>query len=97
MPDVRGAGDGTWCRVKVAVVGGGSTYTPELADGIARLQHLIRVDELVLTDPAEERLRLVGGISQRIFAKYGYPGHVRSTTDLDDAVAGAAVAAGRFV
>src|SRR6185436_3147068 len=77
MPDVRGAGDGMWCRVKVAVVGGGSTYTPELADGIARLQHLVRVDELVLTDPSEERLRLVGGISQRIFAKYEYPGHVR--------------------
>lgn len=80
-----------WCRVKVAVVGGGSTYTPELADGIARLQHLVRVDELVLTDPSEERLRLVGGISQRIFAKYEYPGHVRSTTDLDDALADAAV------
>jgi 6-phospho-beta-glucosidase len=79
------------CHVKVAVVGGGSTYTPELVDGIARLQHLVGVEELVLTDPAEERLGLVGGISQRIFAKYGYPGHVRSTTDLDEAVADAAV------
>ena len=49
--------------MKVAVVGGGSTYTPELVDGIARLQDLVRVDELVLTDPAEERLSLVAGIS----------------------------------
>jgi 6-phospho-beta-glucosidase len=77
--------------VKVAVVGGGSTYTPELVDGLARLQHLVTVDELVLTDPAEERLSLVGGISQRIFAKYGHPGTIAFTTDLDRAVAEAAV------
>jgi 6-phospho-beta-glucosidase len=77
--------------VKVAVVGGGSTYTPELVDGLARLQHLVAVDELVLTDPAEERLRLVAGISQRIFAKYGHAGTITFTTDLDRAVAEAAV------
>ncbi len=77
--------------MKVAVVGGGSTYTPELVDGIARLQHLIEVDELVLTDPAEDRLALVGGISQRIFAKYQSSGRVTFTTDLDEALAGAAI------
>ena len=77
--------------MKVAVVGGGSTYTPELVEGLARLQHLVTVDELVLTDPAEERLSLVGGISQRIFAKYGHPGTITFTTDLDRAVAEAAV------
>jgi hypothetical protein len=64
--------------MKVTVVGGGSTYTPELADGIARLQRLFGVDELVLTDPAEKRLKLVAGISQRIFARDGYSGHISS-------------------
>jgi 6-phospho-beta-glucosidase len=77
--------------LKVTVVGGGSTYTPELVDGIARLRHLFGVDELVLTDPAEDRLALVAGVSQRIFAKYGYLGHITFTTDLDQAVADAAV------
>jgi len=77
--------------VKVTVVGGGSTYTPELVDGIARLQHLFGVDELALTDPAEQRLALVAGVSQRIFAKYGYSGHITSTTDLDRAVADAGI------
>ena len=77
--------------MKVAVVGGGSTYTPELVDGLARLQHLVEVDELVLTDPAQERLSLVGGISQRIFAKYGHAGQISTTTDLDQAVADATV------
>jgi 6-phospho-beta-glucosidase len=77
--------------VKVAVVGGGSTYTPELVDGIARLQELITVEELVLTDPADERLALVAGVSQRILNKYGYSGQIASTSDLDQAVADAAV------
>jgi 6-phospho-beta-glucosidase len=77
--------------VKVTVVGGGSTYTPELVDGIARLQHLFGVDELALTDPAEQRLALVAGVSQRIFAKYGYSGHITSTNDLDRAVADAGI------
>ena len=77
--------------MKVAVVGGGSTYTPELVDGVARLQQLVDVEELVLTDPAEERLSLVGGISQRIFAKYGHAGRVSFTTDLDQALADASV------
>ena len=77
--------------MKVTVVGGGSTYTPELVDGIARLQHPFRVDELVLTDPAEQRLELVAGVSQRIWAKYGYSGEITFTTDLDRAVADAAI------
>ena len=37
--------------MKIAVVGGGSTYTPELVDGIGRMQDVLPVDELVLIDP----------------------------------------------
>jgi 6-phospho-beta-glucosidase len=32
--------------MKIAVVGGGSTYTPELVDGFARLRELVPIDEL---------------------------------------------------
>ena len=42
--------------MKIAVVGGGSTYTPELIDGIARLTGGIKVTEVVLVDPDETRL-----------------------------------------
>ena len=34
--------------MKVTVVGGGSTYTPELVDGIARLRELLPVEQLVV-------------------------------------------------
>jgi 6-phospho-beta-glucosidase len=76
--------------VKIAVVGGGSTYTPELVDGFARLGSM--VSELVLIDPAQERLDIVGAFSARIFQHYGHPGKVTWTTDLDAGVTDADVA-----
>ncbi|MGP3988358.1 6-phospho-beta-glucosidase [Streptomyces sp. 3N207] len=75
--------------MKLAVVGGGSTYTPELIDGFARLREVLPIDELALIDPAAERLELVGGLARRIFAKQGHPGTVTSTSDLDAGVDGA--------
>jgi 6-phospho-beta-glucosidase len=75
--------------MKLAVVGGGSTYTPELVDGIARLTGDIKVSELVLVDPDAERLSVVGPFSARIMARYGHPAKVSWTSDLDGAVDGA--------
>ncbi len=75
--------------LKLAVVGGGSTYTPELVDGFARLRETLPVGELVLVDPAAERLELVGGLARRILARQGHPAKVVTTDDLDAAVEGA--------
>ncbi|MFD9289332.1 6-phospho-beta-glucosidase [Streptomyces sp. NPDC060030] len=75
--------------MKLAVVGGGSTYTPELIDGFARLRDTLPVEELVLVDPAADRLELVGGLARRIFARQGHPGKIVTTSDLDAGVAGA--------
>ncbi|HEY4153439.1 MAG TPA: 6-phospho-beta-glucosidase, partial [Pseudolysinimonas sp.] len=59
--------------MKLAIVGGGSTYTPELIDGFARLRATLPIDEVWLVDPSEERVSLVAGISQRMFARAGHP------------------------
>ncbi|MCY0925563.1 6-phospho-beta-glucosidase [Streptomyces sp. H27-H1] len=75
--------------MKLAVVGGGSTYTPELIDGFARLRDTLPISELVLIDPAAERLELIGGLARRIFAKQGHPGLITTTSDLDAGVADA--------
>jgi 6-phospho-beta-glucosidase len=75
--------------MKLAVVGGGSTYTPELIDGFARLRDTLPVEELVLVDPAADRLELVGGLARRIFAKQGHPGRIVTTADLEAGVEGA--------
>jgi 6-phospho-beta-glucosidase len=73
--------------MKLAVVGGGSTYTPELIDGFARLRDILPIEELVLVDPDAGRLELVGGLARRIFAKQDHPGLITTTADLDKAVA----------
>ncbi|GEC07270.1 6-phospho-beta-glucosidase [Streptomyces spinoverrucosus] len=75
--------------MKLTVVGGGSTYTPELVDGFARLRDTLPIEELVLVDPATDRLELVGGLARRIFARQGHGGQVVTTTDLDAGVEGA--------
>ena len=75
--------------MKVAVIGGGSTYTPELVDGFARLFPDVR--ELVLVDPARDRLDVVGPFAARIFGHYGHPGKVTFTDDLDAGLADADV------
>ncbi|WP_406395273.1 6-phospho-beta-glucosidase [Streptomyces sp. NBC_00887] len=75
--------------MKLAVVGGGSTYTPELIDGFARLRDTLPVEELVLIDPAADRLELVGGLARRIFTKQAHAGRITTTTDLDAGVDGA--------
>ncbi|MEU9119443.1 6-phospho-beta-glucosidase [Streptomyces sp. NPDC048506] len=76
-------------RVKLAVVGGGSTYTPELIDGFARLRDVLPLAELVLIDPAPDRLERVGALARRIFAKQGHPGTISWTDDLDAGIDGA--------
>jgi len=75
--------------MKLAIIGGGSTYTPELVDGIARLAGEVKVSELVLADPDEGRLSVVGPFSARIMRGYGHPATIRWTADLDSALDGA--------
>jgi 6-phospho-beta-glucosidase len=75
--------------MKIVVVGGGSTYTPELVDGFARRRDAFPLDELVLVDPAADRLELVGGLGRRILARQSHPATLTTTGDLDAAVADA--------
>ena len=71
--------------MKVAVIGGGSTYTPELVSGMASLP----VDELVLQDVHAERLDVVGRLAQRMLRRVEFGGDLTLTEDLDRAVDGA--------
>ncbi len=68
--------------MKLTIVGGGSTYTPELIDGFARLRAVLPVDEVHLVDPDAERLRLVAGMARRMLARAGHPATIVTTNDL---------------
>ncbi|WP_329788091.1 6-phospho-beta-glucosidase [Lentzea sp. DG1S-22] len=75
--------------MKLTVVGGGSTYTPELVDGIAGRRTSLAVDEIVLVDPDQHRLGIVGPFSQRLLDHAGHPARVRTTSSLEEGVEGA--------
>jgi len=75
--------------VRIAVVGGGSTYTPELVDGFARRPDRLAIDELVLLDVDPDRLAIVGGLAQRMLDRLGWSGRLVLTGDRDAAIDGA--------
>ena len=72
--------------MKVAVIGGGSTYTPELVSGLARERERLPVRELVLQDVDAERREVVGGLAGRMLARAGFDGDLVITDDLDRAL-----------
>ena len=75
--------------VKVAVVGAGSTYTPELVEGFVRRAERFPIDELALLDVDPERLEVVGGLARRMLDRAGYGGRLALTDDRDEAIDGA--------
>jgi 6-phospho-beta-glucosidase len=75
--------------MKVAVIGGGSTYTPELINGFLARVDSFPLAELWLMDIAPERLDVVGGFAQRMVQAHGAPFAVRLTADQREAVDGA--------
>jgi 6-phospho-beta-glucosidase len=75
--------------LKLAVVGGGSTYTPELVDGFTRRTDRVAIDEIALLDIDRDRLAIVAGLAERMLARQGWTGRVIQTTDRDEAIDGA--------
>jgi len=75
--------------LKIAVVGGGSTYTPELVEGLATRSERLPVDELVLLDLDPERLEVVGALAGRMLARAGWGGRLHLTGRREEAVDGA--------
>ena len=72
--------------MKIAVIGAGSTYTPELADGLIRRAISLPVSELVLMDIDARKLDIIGRLIQRMAEHAGVHLSVRMTMDLDDAL-----------
>ena len=75
--------------MKLAVIGAGSTYTPELVSGLSRERDRIEIGELALHDVDAERREVVGGLAQRMLDKQGYAGGLTVTGELDRALEGA--------
>ncbi len=75
--------------MKIAVIGAGSTYTPELVSGLSRERDRIDVSALALHDIDGERREIVGGMAARMLERQAFSGDLLVTGDLDRAVDGA--------
>ena len=75
--------------MKIAVIGGGSTYTPELVNGFLSRVDSLPLKELWLMDIDKERLDIVGGFAQRMVRAKGEPFKVILSTVQKEAIAGA--------
>lgn len=78
-------------KLKIAVIGGGSSYTPELMDGFIRRAAELPVAEICLADiaPGREKLRIVSGLAGRMAARAGLKIKITSTLDRREALCGA--------
>ena len=75
--------------IKVAVIGGGSTYTPELIEGLANRHARLPIDELVLHDIDPQRREIVGGLAARMLRRLEWDGRLTLTGDAVAAIDGA--------
>lgn len=77
--------------LKIAVIGGGSSYTPELVEGFILHHAELPVRELWLVDiePGQHKLNIVGNLAKRMVEKSGLPIEVHLTLDRREAIQGA--------
>jgi 6-phospho-beta-glucosidase len=75
--------------MKLAIIGAGSTYTPELVSGLMRERERIDVRDLVLHDIDADRREIVGGLARRILDRQGFRGSFDLTGERDHALDGA--------
>ena len=75
--------------IKLAIVGAGSTYCPELMQGLIRRKDILPLDELRLSDIDESRLNIVGEFCERVLLENGMEPRITRTKDLPRALDGA--------
>ena len=77
--------------LKIAAIGGGSSYTPELIEGFINRYDELKVSEIWLVDIEEgkEKLDIVGNLAKRMVKKAGLPIEIYLTLDRKAALEGA--------
>jgi 6-phospho-beta-glucosidase len=73
-------------KLKVAVIGAGSTYTPELIEGLINRKDILPVTDLVLMDIDKRKLEIVGALAKRMLEHSGLSCSFTITEQLDTAL-----------
>jgi 6-phospho-beta-glucosidase len=77
-------------KIKIAIIGAGSSYTPVLIEGLVNEKDKLPVDEIALTDINQERLGIMANFCRRFLKHLKHPINITTTTNRREAVAGAA-------
>ena len=76
--------------MKVAVIGGGSSYTPELIEGFIESRNELPIKRINLMDIDPRRLEIVGGLARRMLSASGAEIELELTSDRAEAIEGSA-------
>ena len=77
--------------LKLAIIGGGSSYTPELIEGVLKRREFLPVSEIHLVDidQGREKLDIIHALATRMVAKVGADIKISASTDRREAIKGA--------
>ena len=76
-------------KLKAAIIGAGSTYTPELIEGFIERKQSLNFQSFYLCDINREKLEITGNLAKRMLAARGYDGEITMTENLAEAISGA--------
>lgn len=76
--------------IKISVIGGGSSYTPELIEGFIESRKELPVTEISLMDIDERKLGIVGALAHRMVQAAAADISITTTNDRSKAIEGAA-------
>jgi len=82
--------------MKLSVIGGGSTYTPELIDGIIKRSARLPITHIHLLDITSERLEVIAKFAQRMVKASGKEIQITFGVDLDEAIKGSDFVVSQF-
>lgn len=76
-------------RLKIAIIGAGSTYTPELIEGFILKRPQLKIDSIYMMDIDRNKLDIIGALTQRMLEKSGMYAKLVLTENRREAVEGA--------
>ena len=82
--------------IKVGVIGGGSSYTPELLEGLLARRKILDLGEIWLMDIDAQRLEILSALGKRMAEKAGQNVAIRTTQDVREAVENASFVVTQF-
>ncbi|MGY3945958.1 6-phospho-beta-glucosidase [Aeromonas allosaccharophila] len=84
--------------LKIVVIGAGSSYTPELIEGLIQRQHELPLRELWLVDidDGREKMEIIAALTRRMLAKAGLAVRVETRLEREEALRGADYVCSQF-